>query len=112
MTVFDGYPINGSTNFAFFTMLKPLSLNTNLHPLSIYALPGTFNANYTYVNRLRYTYVVVDITSFLITPITQNHFNSWLSNQIYINVNKDFGPLADKKCMVGIRGYILFYPQR
>ncbi len=89
VTDFDGYPTNGSTSFGFDSVLKPISLNTNLHGLYLFALTGPYLSNYSFVNRMRFTYVLVDITSFLLTPITQDHY-TWLSGQYSININKDF----------------------
>ena len=62
------------------------------------------------MNRLRLTYVMVDITTFLITPITQQaSAQNWLDSQNYININQDFSPNADRKCMLGIASYAVFY---
>jgi hypothetical protein len=61
-----------------------------MQSISIIALTGPWMANHTFINRIRYTYIVIDITSYLITPITQNHNGIWVSGQDYINIAKDF----------------------
>ena len=39
-----------------------------------------------FMNSIRFTYVLVDIYSYLYTPITQNHVLIPLSQLIYINL--------------------------
>lgn len=84
-------------------------LNTDVHRGSYQSLSGPFAANFTYLNRISCTYVLIDLTSFLVTPITQGYGGSWVSTVSQVNINKDFDPLADKKCMAGIKGYVLLY---
>ena len=73
------------------------------------AISGPYAANYSYLNRISCTYVLIDITSFLITPITQGHTNAWVSTVNVVYISKDFEPFADKKCMLGVISYALLY---
>jgi hypothetical protein len=106
---FDGYPINGSTGLGFTIQFQTIILNTDIHRGYYMAVAGPYAANFTYLNRISCTYVLIDLTSFIITPITQGHINAWLSVVNVVYINKDFEPLADKKCMLGTKTYYLAY---
>ena len=90
MTDFNGYPINGSKNYGFYSWLRPIALNSSYQIISLLAIPGEYSANYTYMNRLRFTYVLVDISTFFITPVTQKYTGNWISGYASVYVSKDF----------------------
>jgi hypothetical protein len=53
-------------------------MNRDIHRGFYQSVTGLVNPHYTYLNSLRCTYILVDLTSYLITPITQNHGSSWV----------------------------------
>jgi hypothetical protein len=44
-------------------------------------MPEIPNVKNAFLNSIRYTYVLVDISTFLITPITKNHVGAFLTSQ-------------------------------
>ena len=82
-------------------------MNQDLHIGAYQTLVGQPSLHYTFLNHLTCTYILIDIYSFLINPITQNFGIYYISPMREILVRNDFYPFAEKKCMIGIKSYVL-----
>lgn len=106
LSAFDGYSINNAANLDYYISIRqtPIILNTNQHSINLLTATGF----YSYMNYLSYTYIMIDLTSFLYTPITQIHDGTWITaNTNPISINLDFAPYAENKCILGARRYQL-----
>ncbi len=103
LSAFDGYQIINTASLDYYVSLSlpPIILNSNQHSINL----NTASGYYSYMNSLSYTYIMVDLTSFLYTPVTQYHDVTWLPTTIKINL--DFAPFAENKCILGARRYQL-----
>lgn len=88
LSAFDGYAYNNNVDSSYYILisLSPIVLNTNQQSINLYNLAGY----YSWMNYLSYTYIMIDLTSFLHTPITQYHENTWIP--LTIQVSRDFDP--------------------
>jgi hypothetical protein len=76
MSAFDGYPNLSSSDYFITLSVSPITLDTNQQSILIRTTVSC--CFYNWMNYLSYTYIMVDLTSFLHTPIIQQQINVWI----------------------------------
>ncbi len=88
---FDGYANNGFSYFQINLELSSIILNSNQQTMSIRTPSGSGNC---WIDYLSFTYIVLDITSFLTTPRYQEYGRDYITTTNKIGIDLDFSPSA------------------
>ena len=75
LSAFDGYSSSGNNLFQINLHLSPIILNINQQTMDINAPSGN-----CWINYMSYTYIVMDITSFLINLRFQVYGNDYITS--------------------------------
>ena len=91
LSALDGYANNGFSHLQINLELSSIILNSNQQTMNIRALSANGNC---WIDYLSFTYIVLDITSFLTTPRYQEYGTDYITTTNKIGIDLDFSPSA------------------